>query len=445
MNRVLDEFIYPVRPPHSKPKRLHTNPLDELDTLNHFCFSGGRNLIRDFFVLTVNDHSPGDETIFLAVQLYGTESSILHYDSCPAALDFVRRRAESLGVAESIRFVSGPLASLVDAVLGNSTFPSVPGFGPFDYIRCTNGLGDQEDFDRSFDFLLHLMKRDGVLGFSCFGVYGREPYRQFQQIAESLNGDHPGLAEEIDRLKELFPFLPESNWTRLSFDLLDPAVRSGKDEAFIGEFLRKDRHAWSVPRIYDLLDDKGLRLAQYSRLTRMFYEPWFAGKDRELSELLGRLSARERESVSEIAWSSLERHHFWAVRDTAFHADPGNTDNIPFFNPFSSVSKNWKQAFLDAGPNVSPELLIEPTPMERYSVVIPWGPIPYRFVRLVDGFKTLGEIFMMIRDEWNGDVGLDEIAAKCIRFMLAVEREDMILLRHKTLPLLPFTARRLAG
>ena len=424
---------------------LKTNPLDELDTLNHYCWMGRRDFVRNFTVLTINADSAGDETIFLAVQLTGTESLIVHHDPSPTALETVRLRARQLGVADRIRLVGGPLLMFTASVLGNPAFSRQGDYGPFDYVRCTSGLNDQDDFERGFSLLLQLLKANGVLGISCYGFYGREPYRQMQQIAESLNADRPDWQEEVDRLKELFPFTPERNWTRLAFDNLAPGVRSMKDDAFAAEFLCKDRYGLTVPQLYELLDRYGLRLAQYSRQTRMLYEPWFARSDQALSDLLERLSARDREAVSEIAWSTIERHQFWAVRESSFRVDPGDTDNVPFFNPLMIASKNWRKAFLDAGPGVLPELLAELTPSEKYNVSIPWGPIPFRMVELIDGYKTLGEIFMLIREERHGTIGLEEIASACIRFLLAVEREDMILLRHKTLSPLPFTARRLAG
>jgi len=426
-------------------RTLRTNPLDELDTLNHYCCVGRRDFVHNFAAVTINANSSGDETIFLAVQLAETESTIVHHDPNPTALEAVRQRARQLGVADRIRFVGGSLTTFVTTVLNNPAFSRQADFGPFDYVRCTSGLNDLDDFEHGFFLLLQLLKADGVLGISCYGFYGRVPYRQMQRLAEHLNADHPGEQEEVDRLKELFPFTPERNWTRLAFDNLSPAVRSMKDDAFVTEFLCKDRYGLTVPQLYELLDRHGLHHAQYSRQTRMLYEPWFARSDHELIELLERLPHRDREAVSEIAWSTIERHQFWAVRESTVRVDPGDTDNVPFFNPLTVASKNWRKAFLNAGPNVSPELLVELTAQEKYPVPIPWGPIPYRMVELIDGYKTLGEIFMLIREERHGSVGLEDIASKCIRFLLAVEREDMILLRHKNLSPLPFTARRLAG
>jgi len=427
------------------PHVLKTNPLDELDTLNHYCCEGRRDFVRNFSALTLNVNSTGDETIFLAVQLGDTEATIVHHDPDPAAMETVRHRARMLGIADRIRFVGGPFTAFATSVLDNPTFPRQDDFGPFDYVRCTSSLNDQDDFEKGFSLLLRLLQADGVLGMSCFGYYGREPYRQMQRIAESLNGDRPDVQEQVDRLKELFPFTPERNWTRLAFDNLAPSVRSMKDDAFVTEFLNKDRYGLTVPQLYELLDRYGLRLARFSRQTRMLYEPWFAQSNDELNELLECLPIRDREAVSELAWNTIERHQFWAVRKTASRADPGNTDNVPFFNPITSASKNRRKALLDAGPDVSPELLVEPTPQEKYHVPVPWGPIPYEMVELIDGYKTLGEIFMLIREKCRYSIGLEEISSLCIRFLLAVEREDMVLLRHKNMMPLPFTARRLAG
>lgn len=443
LQEQLEHFVYPQRHTSGGSRRLHTNPLDELDTLNHYAFGGKKDFAQHARFLTVNDHSSGDETIFLATQLHGTDSIVVHYDSCSFALETVARRAEEFGVAQRIQFVDGTLEALLKRFQTNPKFQAPGRFGSFDYVRCTSGLNDREDFDSSFGMLLRLTKADGVLGMSCYGYYGREPYRQMQQLGHFLNSDNPGLEEELGRLKELFPFTPGKNWTRMAFDDLLPDIRTAKDDAYIEHYLRPDRHALKVPQLYELLDRYNLYKIAYSRQTRMLYEPWFAYPDPVLYEKIQKLSYRDREAVSEIAWNTLEHHHFWAGRSPISTFEPHDLDMIPFFNPFRIAQRNWKKAFIEAGLETEPELSVDITAEEFYVVKLPWGKIPHRLVKLIDGFKTIGEIIVLIREEIDEPVGINEIARISFQFIKAVEREDLILLRHCDTPLLPMTARRL--
>lgn len=430
--------------PRSKDlKRLCSNPLDELDTLNHYGFSGRRDFVRRFQVLTVNYRSSGDETIFLAAQLAGTDSIVVHHDPEPLFLDYVRQRARVCGVDRQIRWADGSLESLFESVASNPAHRIDEGFGPFDYVRCTSGLNDRLRFDDSFELLLRFLKEDGVLGMSCFGYYGREPYRQMQILGRLLNGDRPGAEEELDRLKELFAFLPDHNWTRLAFDELTPEIRTSTDEAFAAEFLIPDRHALKVSEIYELLDRHGLHHAGYSRQTRMYYEPYFAQKDPELAKSLFALPSRDREAVSEIAWGTLTRHHFRTSRNPNSRIATDHLDNIPFFNPFQLQKRNWKKILSRAEPDATPMLALKLTPEISATRELPWGHIAREFVRRIDGYKTMGEIIMQIREESEQVVGIEEIAETCFRLTEAFLIDDIVLLRDRGTSLLPYTARRL--
>lgn len=436
-----ESLIYPARDDESK--RLHANALDELDTLNHHAFRGKHDFVRRSLLLTVNGHGNGDETIFLAAQLAGTDSIVVHHDRSETALEHVRRRAERTGVLHQIRFVGGPLEALRNALQGNPAFRASGGFGPFDYIRCTGGLEEHADFEAALALLAELLKENGTIGMSCFGYYGREPYRQMQQIDGYLNSDRPGLEIGRSRLKELFPFMPSTNWTRMAFDQLEPEVRSAGDEAYAAHFMKRDRHGLKVPELYGMLDRHGLHHAGYSRQTRMLYQPWFAAQDEELDAVLRELSPRDRQAVSEIACGCLSRHHFWASRLERPRVDSSDLDNIPFFNPWVRAKRNWKSSLGRVGPDAAPELILEPAPGMRLNLPLPWGHVEHRLVELVDGFKTLGEIVVLIREESDETLGVLEIAQRCIAFIDAVQDEDIVLLRHRSVPVLPFTARRL--
>lgn len=443
-----DAFVYPNRSVHSDENVIRTNPLDELDCVNHYCYGGRKNLNRDFLVLCVNDHSPGDETIFLAVQLMGTESRIVHFDWSPAAMELVRTRAKRLGVAERICWCCKDLENVhsifklaeSDRVTQKRPSRNDLALQRFDYVRCCGALDRLADFETHFDTLLAFLKPEGALGMTCLGKYGREPYRQFQKIARFLGEDRPSLQDEVDRLKELFVFLPEYNWTRLAFENLQPEIRSMKDEAFIAHFLRQDVHSWTVSQLYELLERKNLDLANFSRQTRRMYQPWFARKNHELFRLMQNLPVQDTQAISEMAWNSIEEHVFWATRRKSARADLSDLESVPFFNPVVLRQKPWKRVFLETPLEIAPKIALKLSREERYEVTLPWNREIRRFVDLIDGYRTLGEIVTQIREEENAPEGIEEIVRSCRRFIDGCELEDILLVRHKSVPVLPFTA-----
>ena len=439
-HRELDSFIYPSRNIDSQQRTLISNPLDELDCVNHYCFGGKKNMNQDFLVLTLNDHSPGDETLFLAVQLLGTQSRIVHYDPSPIGIELARARAEKIGVADKIIWVTPDLQN-VHRLFGAVNATELPGCQRFDYVRCCSALNYREDFEASFKEMITFIKPDGALGMSCFAAYGREPYRQFQAISDYLNSDEPEIQEEVDRLKELFVFSPEKNWTRLAFDNLLHDVRSMKDDAFAANFIRKDRCGLTVPELYNVLGKNELDLVNFARHTRIMYQPWFAQKDPVLLELLKSIPIQDTQAVAEIVWNIIEEHIFWATRKTTNRADWNDWDGVPFFNPVSQSQNGWRDKLLKTRIGAEPQLLVEITTEEKYAVTLPWNPQIHRMIELIDGYRTFKEIVMMIREEQQGRIPTESILQFCVQFLAAAELEDIVLLRHPKVTPLPFTAR----
>lgn len=453
--------------------RLTPNPLDELDTLNHYAFAGRRDMTRQFRVLTVNDGSPGEETLFLAAQLSGTDSLVVHYDSSPLAVERVRRRARDCAMDVGIRFTSAPLPDLLAAlrsrskllaqhhgtdISGDRGFPLAgpSDYGPFDYVRCCDALDRSADPEGLLGLMCRFLKKNGVLGISCPARHGREPYRQMRELLKRLTHGLRGADEKLACAKEFFAFAPPEQWTRKAFDNLRPEVRAFQDAAFAQHFLTEETFVPDLPALRKLLLRFSLEIVEFSRETRRFYQPWFANRDPELVALLQRLTPEDQQAVAEIAWGTVERHHFWASRPGRALINPLDSDMIPFFNRFSRRTspgtphrkRPWRDYLLHDLPEESSfELPVELAANERYAISVPWTPALRRFVRHVDGYKTLGEIALVLREELfhisDGDRGIQDYLREIAEFRLCLDLEDVLLLRHKNAPLLPLTARPL--
>lgn len=414
--------------------KVRSSSLDELETLNHYCFGGRRDMGDSFRILCLNDHSQGDETIYMAVQLMGTNSFIAHFDPSESCVRALRDRADKMKISDRIVFLTGSFRDYLKTHLQR-------GLPYFDYIRCCGVLDRSNNPAGDLAQILPLLRKDGALGMSLKAKYGRMPYRIMQSIRKSLCPDSPGLEEEIDRLKEYFPFMPSGNWARIAFDNLDQGTRTMKDAAFAEQFLEDDINSFSLPEIHELLDAHSLETVEFSRDFRLHYQPWFAQKDRRLIELMQQFSKRDTQAISEIICSKITDHTFWAARKTRTKADPGEPDLVPFFNPFTPAAKKRRKMFMELSENEIPELLITLAHDEVYTVPYPWNPVIRSMVPLIDGKRTIGEIAIKIREDSDEINGTKELIRMCAKFISALELEDLVLLRAPGVSPLPFTRR----
>ena len=425
--RGLEYFAYPYRHPANNAI-IPVNPLDEFETINYYGFQGKKDMSHDFRVLVVGDQSSGDELLFIAAQLLGTQAEIVNLDFSKAGTELTRQRALQFEVDHGIQWVTSELTAFD---------PSR--FGTFDYIRCVNALDHSIRFDGDFNHMLSLLNPDGVLGMSCLAFYGREVYRQMQEIATLYNTDSPELADQVYQLKELFFHTPESNQTRRAYENLLPGVRGLRDDAFVGEFLRADTNGFSVEQLYRLLDSRHLTLSQFSRKTRPFYQPWFASTSPELKDLFATRTSREIHAISEMAWSRIEHHEFWATRTPSPRTPLNDPDNIPFFNPFALNRKDWKSTLLAKESWDAPELTVIISDEEEYKTRLPWNPVIRDMVELIDGKTTMGEIIAVLAEN-HTSIPATSILQQCMDWIAATELEDILLLRHRNVPLLPFAS-----
>jgi hypothetical protein len=314
------------------------------------------------------------------------------------------------------------------------------GFGLFDYVRCCNALDRSDKPLELFDTMLAFVKEDGVLGMSCLGYYGREPHRQLQSLAKIVAEEIGNVKQEMMFIRELYNFALPNCWSKLAFENLDAPLRVMADEAMLTDIMRDDKFALRLPELHTLLDEHSLQIASFSRHTRAMYQPWFAKRNNELEERFQTLTEKQLAAISEIAWNKIERHIFWATRRDNTRPNHNDPDNIPFFHHFTNRSHGWRRHLLGLKSGKPLEVNATVAPQEQFQLKSDWNEITHRFVTLIDGYKTLGEIAVIIREESR--LGLDEIIETCGRFLKAVEWEDAILIRNRETSFIPFTARQ---
>src|SRR5690242_12167958 len=92
-----EAFPYPERNPEDEKQRLMHTWGDYLAQVNHYCFRGRVAFAEPIRVLVAGGGT-GDATVFIAEQLRGTGSEIVHLDFSRQSAAIARRRAGIRGL-----------------------------------------------------------------------------------------------------------------------------------------------------------------------------------------------------------------------------------------------------------------------------------------------------------------------------------------------------------
>jgi SAM-dependent methyltransferase len=431
VRRQYEDLPYPPREPQDEMTRLITTWLDELPMINHYCFAGKQSF-RDRFRVLVAGGGTGDATIFLAEQLRLTDAEVVHLDLSAASIEVARQRAQVRGLA-NIRFIHESLLGL----------PAL-GLGRFDYINCAGVLHHLADPDAGLRALLGALKDDGALGIMVYAQYGRTGVYQLQSLLRLINANEPDTQRKIANARAVLAGLPASNWfKRGEPDLYLDHINLG-DSGLFDLLLHPQDRAYTIEEIYAWLCDAhglNLELTDVGR-GHAAYLPELMADPRQprIGELARDLSTRQQHAIAELLSGNLIHHTFYAMRRPGTRAPYGDRDYVPFL--FHEPVTGRDLAALVRRHHSAPFVINH----SHTGVVVRIDPGKYgaNILDHLDGSRTFGEIFAMVRQEISssGSVPDDDQLFRDFQplfdFLTAIDR---LLLRHRSVTL-PADARR---
>lgn len=391
VTRQYEDFPYPARDPRDERKRLIGTWLDDLGLLNHHCFRGERDF-KDGFRILVAGGGTGDATIFLAEQLRGMNARIVHVDVSEPSIAVARERARIRGLSE-IEWRTGSLLDIPRWALGE-----------FDYINCIGVLHHLESPEQGLDALLSALAPGGALGLMVYGQIGRTGVYQLQALLRTLHAEGDDMAARLASAKAVLAALPRSNWFKRGEEL-HPDHRSGGDAGIIDLLLHSQDRAYTVPQLYEWLEDRcGLHIT-FSDVHRgrlpYCAEIVLTGADAELRGRLGTLSQRERESIAELAGGDLVMHTLYATRDQDRQAPYGDADDIPYFIAETHPASGAQLSALIEHHKREPFLLQHS--QSGLALPITCGRYVQQIFNHLDGMRSWREIFTRVRHEMAAD------------------------------------------
>ena len=378
---------YPPVNPQDERKRLQQTWTESLPLLNHYCF-GGRQSFRDGFRALVAGGGTGDATIYLAEQLRNSGAEVVHLDLSTASIAIARERAAIRGLT-NIRWVHESLLRLPQLDLGR-----------FDYINCSGVLHHLADPDAGLMALQSVLKDDGAMAIMVYGAIARTGVYHVQRMLRLANGtlDAP---QQIAHAREMLKQLPPTNFLKRCEDLFGHEW-ANSDSGLFDLLLHTQDRAYTVEELWAwLVDQRGLHMeltdvhrGRFPYLPEMTLAPE-AARSRAL---LTGMPLRARQAMSELMMGDLITHSFYLTRGEK-KAPYGDPDYVPFI-------------YHEPLPPETLEKVFTPPPGARritlahqflgLKVEVDAGRHAARILRHIDGKRSFGEIFDIIRSEGRG-------------------------------------------
>jgi SAM-dependent methyltransferase len=371
---------YPPVDPLDEHRRLQRTWLEDLPMINHYCFGGRQGFDQGFRILVAGGGT-GDATIFLAEQLRATNAEIVHLDLSKASIGLAQQRARIRGLA-NIRWVH-------DSIL------NIPGLdlGRFDYINCAGVLHHLADPDAGLRALKSVLLPHGAIALMVYGAIGRTGVYHMQQLLRLANA---GCSEQaqIGHAREVLKELPPGNWYLRAGDLYGD---NDTDAGIVDSLLHTQDRAYTIEEIHAWLGDEHGFTIELSDVNRGRFpylpELTLGPGARQLRARLPLMSERARHAMSELLMGDIVHHTMYLTPGDAAKAPYGQADFIPFYFHEPLDPRVLEQMF--APKNGAPTLLRHPA--LGLTAAVDAGPYGGQVLGLIDGMRTFGEIFDLVR------------------------------------------------
>lgn len=361
-----EAYPYPYRDPESETNEtIVTTYMNNLTQIRQYIY-GGENPFTGQCRFLVAGGGTGDATVHLATQLseLNPEAEVVHLDLSDTSIAIAKKRIEK----RQLNNVTFHKESLLNLPEGK--------YGTFDYINCSGVLHHLEDPLAGAKALKSVLNKKGAISIMLYGTYGRRIIYDVQNMMRMVWGKSDNLEPLVDLTKGLIASLPPTN------PLQNKAAQNANSppNEIVDAYLHIRDRAYTVAQTYELIEQAGMKIVSF--IPEVMYDSLPFITDEKLHKRVAALSEKEQQAFAEMFFGFIDRHVFYATaKNTKIPArpDPTNKKLIP------SLQSTIKH-MIDNMPQANRGLHFQqPVPQTLPNKYI-------RFLRMVDGQKSIGEI-----------------------------------------------------
>ncbi len=412
-----ENYPYPSRNPEDEKQTLFLAQMSYLAKINHYCFKGKQNFNNSFKVLDAGGGT-GDCTILLAEQLRDTDAQIVYLDISSASMDVAKQRAK-IRELDNIKWVNGSLLD-IDKM----------GLGKFDYINCSGVLHHLKNPDDGLRSLRNALSENGAIGIMVYGQHGRNAVYHMQQLLRLVNTGPTDVEIMLQNTKAILDSLPKTNAFKKVETLYSFPENKNNNIELYDLFLHSQDRAYTVPQIYQWVNDCGLNFVDFVE-KKILYKPQTFIKDPDLLKIIQKLPIEKQQAIAEMMSCLLKLHIFFVSTQNDTVVNPNDWDNIPYFYRYSSIMQLYDK--IKDTPHGTTIKINDPIEGAINLVI---GKYTKHILKHLSGNISLKEMFDLIRTELysQNKPSDEELFNDFMNIYKPLNLLDLIALRHKSVP-----------
>jgi 2-polyprenyl-3-methyl-5-hydroxy-6-metoxy-1,4-benzoquinol methylase len=379
-----------TRFPYPPPNVVTGTPAPAMMDYTRFVLWPGR---RNFTGMRVLDAGCGTGNTAVSIARAYPEIEVVGIDLSETSLKHARALAREHGVGGNLELHCLPIQEV--ETLGQR----------FDYIVSSGVIHHLDDPVRGLRALTDVLTSTGGIFLMLYATYGRAGVYQLQDALRLL-GTGADYDERVALARAVVKHLPDDH-TFKATSWQDPNWPG--DAGLVDLLLHVRDRSYTVPQVYELLDNSGLQLVRF--MDPLTYEPATYLKNAGMQDRLATFEPRVRAELAELLCGRMRKHHVFATRKDYAPFNPVPTGEVLLaLRPRLSVFFRWDRVETLEVDGQRVVRLHELRVSEHYARQFDLQPWHTTILRKCDGTRTTLAIFLL--DEVQAAIPVDDIDGK---------------------------------
>jgi len=309
-------YTYPrYNPNEDKNKKFNGRYCDtSLNQINYYIYGGKKKSFDNFSVLFVGC-GMGSEIIDMALKLEKCKNiKLIGVDFSSTQLKMCKKRLEIYAVDDMVELKEMSLLDLKPEI-----------HGTFDMIISSGVLHHLEDPQKGLDILSTVLKHDGFMSLMVYAKYGRTAVYQMQELLKRANVGIDNWTDKIQNFKNIYKQLPDNNLFTYYDENMIVQDHNNGDEGIVDLLLHNQDRAFSIPELYEWVDNSNLQIIEHSLINRYKYKY-------NIHNLQYPEKIEEKYAINELFFGDIIKQCFYASKNKVSSPSCDNLECIPILH-----------------------------------------------------------------------------------------------------------------